>query len=154
MQNISNDPYMVVQVVKQNTPNYHKLVSEGTPLPVNPYYLKIVQNQSLSTLKKFNEERYLGRLVKSQTWTSQASFVGGTPVGECGAAVRAVLDARTATIQGIMTNNLLKKVKTQSLGIALIYKDRKETGKLISSFLDKTIATLRNVKRPRRVLQI
>lgn len=154
MDAVSNVPWQMVQVVKQKTPNFHQLVEAGLPLPKNPYFLKIETNKVLTNISSYPETwQANGSLYKGKTQNNNGvSFVGGTPMGECGLAVKDSLDSETTYLQGLMTNKILKKIKTQSLSIGLMYAERRKTGELLLGFTDKVLYTLRNIRHPAKVL--
>lgn len=144
-------PRLYVHAVKAETPNYKELVASGQPLPEQPYSLDIyranlgewwtdTQNYSHGTPTSFhNGTRYVGCISDNDT---EFQIVKGKAT----ALVNDVYDKRV--------NRALSKVQGMSLSVGIMYRERRETGRLLIDFVDKAFKTLRYWRRPSKVMQV
>ena len=134
-----------VSVVRALTPDFQYRISHDLPLPDQPYSLSIVDHPS----PIFSRTRdYLwGELLND--YKSYFSMRSNDPLWSSGFA--ACLD-KLDKLQAGRRNKLLAKVKGQSLPLLMLYKERHETGKLVTKFLDDMLFCARHIRNPKAIL--
>lgn len=140
------DNYVSVIVSGSKTPNYWSLVSEGDFVPPLSYSLKLdMGDKKLVTV--MGSDQYWG---PNNTWTVVAGWGRH--------AIRDWFDPFSEPdVTSVLTrfdNNMLLKIKGQSLPILMALKERKETASLIVKFLDKTVAAASYVRHPRKFFKV
>lgn len=145
--------YVEIVVKKQNTPDYAYRIANGLPLPVNPYFMSYF-NSNGPTGGSLLTTQYYNNSGKPTTKTS-VEYPPGVATGPDHANCKSMISELDAWVSGIQvwkSNTLLSKIKAQSLPILMLYKERHQTGKLITKFLDDALYTIGNLKHPKRVL--
>lgn len=132
----------VVTVTKsaQTNPDYKTRIAKGIPLKDLPYSLSI----------KYSEAAMQGLHIVD--WKGKTSEIAPTPAlitdnSTPFQRIQDKLDSRMSALMDYKSNRLLSKVKAQSLPILMLYKERHETGALITSFLQKSIEFAKSVKK-------
>ena len=145
--------YVEVVVKKQDTPDYAYRIARGLPLPVNSYYMTFF-NSNGPTKGLLLNTQYYDNFGKPSTRTSVVyppALITGPNHTSCNNMI-AALDNTVSDIQGRKANTLLSKIKAQSLPVLTLYKERHQTGKLITKFLDDAIYCVSNLRHPKRIL--
>lgn len=145
-------PYLdVVTVGKTKFPQYHEYVEKGWPLPNQPYSLKIKRakpGKTTLTIEYYSD--WTGRQTGIQTIDLGSGYLMDSHMMYQNA--KSLADSRLAEFLDHKSNKLLSKIQAQALPLIQMYKERKETGKLVLGFLDDAIYTVRNLKHPKRIL--
>lgn len=147
---VSIDGDYYVRVVQQSpsyTPNFAKRLAAGEILPDLPYSMTDIVSEAAYE-------------YKYTTWRGK---ITSTLVPERNRAIRSnsfKMGAKLACQSWIdevvvkgRKNKLLSKIKGQTLPILMLYKDRKQTGQMVTKLFDDVIFFARNYKRPRRLLK-
>lgn len=146
METMNNDG-VTVTVRKVRTPNYKELVAKGLPLPVNPYYMtKRVERRGQIVI---HSDYYNGWNPTDSSQLAQMGSVFPDALNKAQDAVSSFI----GEMDTVATNVLLKKIQAQTLPILMLYKERKQTGQLVTKFLDDAIFAVRNIKRPHKILE-
>lgn len=154
MENVSitNGRLLVINVIKAKCPNFRNLVEAGLPLPDLPYSLTIKRSDPVAVSMSTVETSLRGKEVVTTTsqyaWTS---FMTDNSTNF--QTVNALLASKMDDFARSKSNKLLSKIKSQSLPIIMLYKERKETGQLLTKFADHILYFLKNWKHPTRVLK-
>lgn len=145
-------PYLeVVTVAKEKFSRYHEYIEKGWPLPCQPYSLSINRAQPGSTVLRVQYYNDTGGLNgPEQKQAPSVSYIRDNYAMYRN--VKASADAELAAFFDYKSNKLLGKIQAQALPLIQLYKERKETGKLVLSFLDDAIYAVRNLKHPKRIL--
>lgn len=146
-------PYLeVVTVVKAKFDRYHEYIEKGWPLPCLPYSLSISRAEPGDTVMHIQYYKDTGGLdgPEQKQEPSVGYIMDSYTMYQ---DVKALADAELATFLDQKSNKLLSKIQNQALPLIQMYKERKETGKLVLSFLDDAIYAVRNLKHPKRVLR-
>lgn len=153
MENVNiREPRLYVNVVKTNTPNYAELVRSGAPLPDQPYALDIYR-AGLGTWGTDTQSYEYGVPVGPLSVGTRYTGLLSDNYTECN-TVKARLTARVNDVYDKRVNRLLSKIQGQSLSVGIMYRERKQTGELLTAFADKTAKTLKYWKSPAKVMQV
>lgn len=131
---------------RHTLPNYHSLVKSGVSLPDLPY-----------TLIKYRADP--GFVTGKRLWNgfetvirpSEPCFVQDNDYVRI--ATLPLLDEQVQRLIDGRRNKILKKIKGQSLPLLMLYKERHETGKLLTKFGDDMLFFLSHYKNPKAVLR-
>lgn len=150
---LSNTEYIDIKVQKTATPDYAKRIAEGIPLPVNPYMMTYFNSNGASKGSQLDIQYYssLGKPTSKTTFTYPPQLVTGPSHMYCNNMI-AEMSRWVVGIQQWKSNTLLSKIKAQSLPILMLYKERHQTGKLITKFLDDALYCVGNLRHPKRIL--
>lgn len=136
-----------VSVVRAVTPDYHYRVTHGLPLPDQPYSLSIIDHPS----PIFSHTRdYLRGKLLTDYGPYQFSMKSNDPLWSSGQAY--CLD-QLSKLQAGRRNKLLAKIKGQSLPLIMLYKERHQTGKLVTKFLDDMLFCATHIRNPKAILK-
>lgn len=151
MENISitGDRLLVISVKKTSCPDYRWKVEHDIPLPNLPYSLTMKRSDPTACSMKTTSTDEYGRVTTDKTvWsnflTDNSTYFRST---------NDLLDAKMASFLDHKSNKLLSKIKAQSLPIIMLYKERKETGRLLTMFADHLKFFMANWRHPTRVLK-
>lgn len=128
------------------TPNYFARVEAGEILPDQPYSMVEIVSEA-ATFKKWS------------TWRGKLDSVLIPETSGCirdGAYQIRARQANELKIQELITgrdNKLLSKIKGQTLPLLMLYKERHQTGHMVTKMLDDMIFFARNYRRPSRLLK-
>lgn len=126
------------------TPGYRALLSSGQPLPDNPY---LVFTWTADPGKYFYTVSGPG-----------GSFVQGpyTRYVQDNDMLRSLgilmLDDQVIKLRNGRRNKALKKIKGASIPLIMLWKERHETGKMVTKLLDDMLFFAKNVRNPKRLL--
>lgn len=141
-----------VSVSKSRFTRFREYADNGWPLPPQPYYLAMTKSYggyySFQSVQKNISGTYYGEgTYKTESMlspiTTQESWFGDA---------NSELHAKFLNLQANRDNKLLDKIKGASLPLIMMYRERHQTGGLILKFLDNTLFTMANLRRPRRIL--
>lgn len=163
--NINNESgYLFINKVGANTPNFAELVDQGLYVPPLPYTLtydkgdKCVAKRGMARYNGYKYDIDYGTpfgVVKSKTWSK---FVPDLYPDSSSKGVNSYFNPFSQSLVtdavNKFNNKLLAKLKGQSLPVLMALHERKETGRLITSFLDKTVNALKVIRHPRQVFKI
>lgn len=135
---------LVISVAKVKTPNFRYLVSEGLPLPVNPY----------SLLRTYNPWVDVGQTIYYKNGTVQRLTTVLSATNYYNSEISP--DNRRALEKSVVakaTNSCLDKIKAQSLPLIQLYVERERTAGTLARLVDDCWFIARNLKRPARVFK-
>lgn len=153
------DLYRSVKSVRATTPNYREKVDRGEYIPPLPYSLKIANSAACVYTALYSwvgGGASSGKSGKYTTSTKPGPISGDYPNGVINTnykIARSRCESDLSALASNRDNKLLSKIQAQSLPLILMYKERRETGRLITSFLDKILFTFRNVRHPSKILK-
>lgn len=131
---------------KSETPHYSERLAAGEILPDLPYMMFDVVSEAASYRKWSTWRQY-----------DPNSILIPPSVG-CIRDNDYQIGARTANevkIRELLTgrdNKLLSKIKGQTLPLLMLYKERHQTGRMVTKMLDDMVFFARNYRRPSRLL--
>lgn len=145
--------YVEVQVNKTKTADYAYRIANGIPLPVNPYFMAFFNSNGPNKGRMLTIQYYdnCGQPTAVTTSSYAAGLMTGPSDTDCNIMI-GELDRVVSDMQGWQANVLLSKIKAQSLPLLMLYKERHQTGKLITKFFDDALFCIGNLKHPKRVL--
>lgn len=136
-----------VNVSRAKTPGYHQLVVDGRPIPDQPYSLSIIDHPApyfIHTVDYFRGKKL------TDYGTSAYSMKSNDPLWSSGLTNA---NARLTELQAGRRNKLLAKIKGQSLPLIMLYKERHQTGKLVTKFLDDMLYCAAHIRNPKAILR-
>lgn len=144
MENSSSQyPAYTVKVTKVKTPDYKTRIAQGLPLPENPYSLLITRAPNVQVERGITysyssyrpQKSILQSLINNMGWSES--------------------DRRAMEAAWIskLNNQVLEKIKGQSLPVVQLYVERKETASALAKLIDDSIFIARNVKRPSKIFK-
>ena len=135
-------------VTKHSTDDFPIYAILGRPLPNNPYYLYQAQSWAIGD--------QWAHTVYHRTGKSQDTLVTpGRPMNDTVKMYQNVqddLEIQMASFRKMRTNRLLEKIGRVSVPLIAMYKERRETEKLLVGFVNKAFFTIRNLRHPKRIL--
>lgn len=146
------------------TPNFRQLVDEGVFLPPLNYYLEMDKGDKANLGVLYNSYNDgFGHGWNYTFWDAYGSMHVVPPgqwSGYCfrykpssSVRVSAILDplssSEISAAYKKFDNNMLLKLKGQSLPVLMALKERKETGALITSFLQKGLDAAQVIRHPK-----
>lgn len=138
--------YVSIAVSGAKTPNYRNLAANGNFIPPLGYSLKLdIGDTKLVSI--WGSDQYWGTNNSwsyMYTWGRWSIREWYNPFDES--------DVTSALTR--FNNNMLLKIKGQSLPILMALKERKETASLITKFLDKTVQAASYVRHPKKFFKI
>lgn len=136
-----------VNVSRVVTPDYHYRITHDLPLPDQPYSLSIIDHPSpiFSRTKD-----YLDGKLLTNYGVSQFSMKSNDPLWSSGLANCL---AQLQSLQRGRRNKLLAKIKGQSLPLLMLYKERHQTSKLVTKFLDDMLFCATHIRNPKAILR-
>lgn len=139
-----------VSVSKSNFPLYRTYVRNGWPLPCLPYSLTV--NRADQGVLNVSYLQYTpdGDIEREVHFEPVYAYSADHMMWVQG--VKANLQDRLTELQHHKSNKLLGKVQAQALPLIQMYKERRETGKMVLSLLDKMLYVGKNIRHPKRVL--
>lgn len=159
----NNEGYLVITKSGATTPHFKELVAENLYVPPLPYSLSFDKGDKTRAsrgMARYNGHSYAvdyGKpfgTIQAKTWSvlipdlsTESKYKG------INSYINPITDSKVTYEVGRMNNKLLMKLKGQSLPIIMALKERKETGRLITGFLDKTIHALKVIRHPRQVFK-
>lgn len=147
MENIDTPTYKVA-VVKVDTPDYAKRIAEGLPLPCNPYKLSIDK----TPIVPVGSVVYYSDGSADQHINPVGQYVESVYPNAYKSALKFYNSVRNERISN-SGNGLLAKIQMQSLPLLMMYRERKETNRLLMNFLDKAMYACKNIRHPSKVLR-
>lgn len=143
------------RVVKHKTENFSLYEVLRRPLPNNPYYLLRAQSWAISD-QRCCVVRNNAQSAKYATESEKDSlFYPGGPITDTQPMFQRVyndLELQLEAIRNNRTNKLLEKIGRVSVPLIAMYKERRETEKLLVGFVNKALFTVRNLRHPKRIL--
>lgn len=145
--------YVEIKVNKTKTVDYAYRIANDHPLPVNPYFMTYFNSNGPNNGGVLTTQYYdnFGQPTTSTVAFQAAGLMTGPNSADCNNII-GELNKWVSGIQDWKSNTLLSKIKAQSLPILMLYKERHQTGKLITKFLDDALYCIGNLKHPKRVL--
>lgn len=140
----------IVYVEKAKFARFKEYIANDWPLPSLPYLLKISRGKARSY--KVGGYCYPGLLNSDKGYALPPSLSGPALDAVQTKDVTSALESRMSSLMDYKTNKLLSKIKAQSLPLIMMYRERHETGKLVTSFLDSWLYCLKNIRHPKKVL--
>lgn len=145
------DPYLyVVTVRKTKFPKYREYIKNGWPLPAQPYSLSVNRASPGETILECTYYMPNGNEDKTTKDSPNSSYIRDN--FSMVRNVKSSLDDQLFDLTKHQSNRLLSKVQAQALPLIQMYKERRETGKMVLSMLDKMLFAAKNVRHPKRVL--
>lgn len=142
--NISEGMRRFVHCERTLTPNFRELIASGSPLPDNPY---LVKSWIADPGKYYFVVSGPGG---SSTQGPYSRYIRDNDMLRTSALLD--LDAQIAKLVNGRRNKALKKIKGASIPLIMLWKERHETGKMVTKFLDDMLFFARNVRNPKRLL--
>lgn len=156
--------YLFINKVGANTPNFAELVLQGLYIPPLPYTFTIDKGDKC--VAKRGMARYNGYsrpvdygppfgVVPPKTWSDfyPDLYSDGLSKG-VNSYFNPFSQPLVTDAVNKYNNKLLAKLKGQSLPVLMALRERKETGRLITSFLEKTVSAIKVIRHPRQVFKI
>lgn len=130
-----------------HTPDYYRKVRDGLPIAPLPYRMIDICSEA-ATVWKFStwRGRFQGDIIPKKMLCIRDSDYQMWGMIEC----RHWIDSQ---IVAGRRNKLLSKIKGQTLPLIMLYKERRQTGAMLTKLFEDMIFFARNYKRPRRLLQ-
>lgn len=139
-----------VSVSKSKFPLYRTYVENGWPLPCQPYALTVNRAKQGVVNTSYLQYYPNGKIEKTVHLEPTYAYSADHMMWVQG--VKADLQDRLTKFQHHKSNKLLGKVQAQALPLIQMYKERRETGKMVLSLLDKMLYVGKNIRHPKRVL--
>lgn len=136
-----------VNVVRAVTPGYYQLVADGRPIPDQPYSLSIIDHPAPYLVHTVD---YLRGKKLTDYGGNTFTMKSNDPLWSSGLANTS---SRLAKLQANRRNKLLAKIKGQSLPLIMLYKERHQTGKLVTKFLDDMLYCAAHIRNPKAILR-
>lgn len=147
--NITSGRLLRINVVKNKCPDFRQRIANGIPLPNLPYSLAISKSDPVKVEMTTVEVDEYGKTRTSvDSWST---FMSDNSANF--QAIDGLLASKLTEFSNHKSNKLLSKIKAQSLPIIMLYKERKETGRLLTKLADHITYFLKNWKHPTRVLK-
>lgn len=131
---------------KSNTPNYFARVAAGEIIPDQPYAMSEIVSEAAcfrkwSVWRQYDPDSII--IPEQRRCISDGDFQIGARIAN---------EARIADLIAGRDNKLLSKIKGQTLPLLMLYKERHETGRMITKLLDDMVFFARNYRRPMKLL--
>lgn len=144
----TSEVFRKCQVEKHKTSGFPMYERLRRPLPNNPYMLDKALSWALSTPRI--------RVVYHRAGVTQViTGLSGGPITDNTTMfirIKADLDKQLREFRNMRTNRLLEKIGRVSIPLITMYKERRETEKLLVSFVNKALYAVRNLRHPKRIL--
>lgn len=144
----TSEVFRKCKVTKCKTSDFPIYERLRKPLPNNPYLLDKALSWALSEIRTFivyhraERTQVLIGSVKGPITDGSAMFI----------RIKSDLDNQLQEFRNMRTNRLLEKIGRVSIPLITMYKERRETEKLLVSFVNKALYAVRNLRHPKRIL--
>lgn len=146
------DVFHSVTVSKSRFARFREYADNDWPLPPLPYFLTVAKAYGGTVTTTSVQKNISGSYYGDDTATQTQHMGPVQSHASWWADANSYLHSRFIELAVGRDNKLLDKIKGSSLPLIMMYRERHRTGDLILRFLDNTIFTLSNFKRPKRIL--
>lgn len=146
--NINTPTYRRVSFQQKSiTPHYFARMAAGEIIPDQPYAMTEIVSEAASYRKwsvwrEYNPNRII--------IPEQHRCIGDN---DTQISARVANELLIADLIKGRDNKLLSKIKGQTLPLIMLYKERHQTGRMVTKLLDDMVFFARNYRRPERLLQ-
>ena len=144
----SPELYLRVVVARATTPDYKAAVENGT-LKALPYSLSIDRSLKCPLSVKGSSDGVNWPEWRTSTWTEDWMDDNTTSFQ----AIRDDISSKLSEYNQNRDNRVLKKLKGQSLPLVMAWREREETGKLLTGLANKIVDACKAIRSPKQFIR-